>query len=387
MSFNNPTTVKVGMTGTFSEINYRVLGRVAMEVIDDGVAYYWNEFNLHADSGESATLVYEVTEHGGEWRWFTMFEPQFPITAADAAGKRLGDRLNLDGTDVQVTLRDHSRVYYIEGQAPEGVEVGDVAQYFNAETGKTMVVVSWTGEEVECYHGVTITSLIVARAFNLPPATLSEFTLSGTAPSNSSFPLAVVCGVLALVVVLALIPIFLPSHSPAVLRIAAPPAGLKVGSSGKIEGKNYNVVSDALVEINEVGVVFQRHEFHLRDEDGNGALLIRGWNPGGKEWCLFTLSEPSEPMAPQQAAAIQCGQTITADGDAAAVNALFNSTTLQVDTQDILQSTTGRVFYGFSAESGATLVLARWNDSVVALEKGHVLHVDPAAVFGVPAAK
>src|ERR1700749_2227948 len=167
MSFNNPTAVKVGMTGTFSDVTYRVLGRVVMGVVDDGTAYYWNEFNLKADSGESATLVYEVTERGGEWRWFTMFDPQFPITAADAATKRVGDPLNLDGTDVRVTLLDRSRVYYIEGQAPEGEEVGDHAEYFNAESGNTMIVVSWTGDEVECYHGVTISASVVAQAFNI----------------------------------------------------------------------------------------------------------------------------------------------------------------------------------------------------------------------------
>ncbi|MEI9864534.1 MAG: hypothetical protein WDN00_08275 [Limisphaerales bacterium] len=33
----------------------------------------------------------------------------------------------------------------IEGRAPDGVEVGDVANYFNAEAGDMMQVVSWTG--------------------------------------------------------------------------------------------------------------------------------------------------------------------------------------------------------------------------------------------------
>ena len=105
-------------------------------------------------AGESATLVYEETEHGREWRLFTLFEPG---VSDDRRGRRHQTRrrpdLNLDGTDVRVTLVDQSRVYHIEGQAPEGVELGDVADYFNAEGGNNMVVVSWTGEEVECYRG------------------------------------------------------------------------------------------------------------------------------------------------------------------------------------------------------------------------------------------
>ena len=35
-----------------------------MGVVDDGTTYYWNEFNLQSDSGETTTLVYEVTDRG-----------------------------------------------------------------------------------------------------------------------------------------------------------------------------------------------------------------------------------------------------------------------------------------------------------------------------------
>jgi hypothetical protein len=388
MSFENPTSVKVGMSGTFSGINYRVLGRVVMGVVDDGATYYWNEFNLQADNGEFATLVYEVTENGGEWRWFTMFEPQFPITAADAATKRIGDPLNLDGTDVRVTLRDYSRVYHIEGQAPEGVDLGDRAEYFNAEVGKTMIVVSWTGEDVECYHGVTISASTVAQAFNIPFSSFARFTLAGTDSTQSShFWLIFASGLLVLFVCIAAFPVISRSRPPAIVRIAAPSAKLIVGNSGKLNGNIYTIISDALVEINEVGIVYQRHEFHLRDENGNGALLIRGWKPGVKDWCLFNLIEPSEPMTPQQAAAVKCGQRIALPDSGAQVGALFRSTVLQVNTSDILQSTTGKVFYGFGGGSGVTLLLARWDDSFVTVYEGYPLNAKPDDAFTQPSAK
>ncbi len=389
MNFNNPTGITIGMTGTFSGITYRVLGRVVMGVVDDGTTYYWNEFNLQADSGETTTLVYEVTNRGGEWRLFTMFDPQFPITAADAATKRIGDPLNLDGTDVRVTLLDRSRVYYIEGQAPEGEEVGDHAEYFNAESGNTMIVVSWTGDEVECYHGVTISASVVAQAFNIPAASLasftpgvSNFTLSGTnSPRSSILPLAAGAVLLILFLCLVLPSKLRRSTAPAIVKISAPAANLAVGSSGNLEGKNYTITSDALVEIIEVGKVFQRHEFHLRDQDGNGALLIRGFLPGTKDWSLFVLRESPESLTPQRAAAIQCGQTVDCGGAAVPVNALFRSTVLQVNTADILQSATGHVFYGFSGGSGVTLMLARWDDSTLNLYEGHTLLEDPSGSF------
>jgi hypothetical protein len=349
---------------------------------------------LEGDSGESATLVYEVTQDGGAWRWFTMFDPQFPITAQDAATKRIGDPLNLDGMDARVTLRDRSRVYHIEGQAPEGVDLGDVAEYFNAEAGKTMIVVSWTGDEVDCYHGITFNAGTVAQAFNLPVSNLSEFvpvssgsSYSSSGSSHSSVTLAVVFAALGLVTCLAALPIFLPPSTAKIAKIAAPSSGLKVGSSGKIEGGHYIVVSEALVEIHEINRVVQRHEFRLRDENGNGALLIHGWQPGAKDWALFIPVDSSEPMTPQQAAALKCGKVVTVGETAAPVSNMFNSIAIKVDTQDILQSSTGHVFYGFTAASGTTTLLARWNEDAINLYKGHVVLGDLTAAFTPPAAR
>lgn len=388
MSFNNPTPVKVGMTGVFSGTTYRVLGRVVMGVIDDGETYYWNEFNLKSDSGQIATLVYELTEHGGEWRWFTMFDPQFPITAADAASKRVGDPINLDGSHLRITLRDNSRIYFIEGEAPEGEEVGDVAEYFNAEADGAMVVVSWTGDEVECYHGLTISSLVVGRAFNLPSASLRDLSFAGRNSPRSAFPTAAVFSVLGAVILLALVFSAFRSHpAAAIQRFVAPPVALKVGSSGKIDDRSYVITSDTLVELDELGVVFQRHELHLRDQDGNGALLIRGWKPGDQDWCLLTLQDPSEPMTPQQAAAIQCGKLIPCAGTTVPVDALFRFTTLKVNTADPLQNAAGKVFYGFSGGAGVTRMLARWDEENVNFYAGRPLNGDPTSLFSAPLEK
>jgi len=52
----------------------------------------WNEFNLESDGGDVATLVYEETEPAANGGYSSMFEAgSLPMTAADAATKRLGD--------------------------------------------------------------------------------------------------------------------------------------------------------------------------------------------------------------------------------------------------------------------------------------------------------
>ena len=105
MSFENPTRLRIGMRGNFSGRDYSVVGWSVLGETEGGDVYYWTEFNLEATSGEKATLVYEAGERGVQWRLFTLFDPEYPMTAADAATKRVGDRLNLTGDDVRVTFR------------------------------------------------------------------------------------------------------------------------------------------------------------------------------------------------------------------------------------------------------------------------------------------
>src|ERR1019366_6319516 len=108
------------------------------------------------------------------------------ITAEDAASKHVGDLLNLDGADVHVTLVEQSRVYNVAGKAPEGVTVGAYANYFNAEGDDRMDVVSWTGQEVECYHGVNLPWSDVAAAFNIQLPVFSSMLQSTGGLSDSS---------------------------------------------------------------------------------------------------------------------------------------------------------------------------------------------------------
>ena len=178
MNFPNRTPIHVGMAGEFFGKRYRVAGRIVLGENEGGDTYYWTEFNLVDDKGQSADLVFEESETGAEWRLFVLFEPEYPITAGDARSKRIGDQLNLDGTDVLINLVSRSRIYHIEGQGAEGEDVGDMADYFNAQGGGTRIVVSWTGEEVECYRGMDVSFAMVGKSFNLDPTIAGKFTAS-----------------------------------------------------------------------------------------------------------------------------------------------------------------------------------------------------------------
>lgn len=99
----NSYGLNVGMTGTLSGIHFRVIGRVMLSTEDEGETYTWQEFNLAEDGGRTATLVLEQGEIGPEWKLFMDFEPNQPLSAAEAAGKQVGDTVNLEGRPVKIT--------------------------------------------------------------------------------------------------------------------------------------------------------------------------------------------------------------------------------------------------------------------------------------------
>lgn len=376
MNYVNLTPVRLGMTGTFAGRTYRVAGRVVMGMEEGGETYYWNEFHLVGSDGKEASLVYEVTENGGEWRLFTLFDPRNPMSVSEAASKRVGDSVNLDGRPLRVTLVDESRVYQIEGEAPEGVEVGDVARYFNAEDRNAMIVVSWTGKEIEYYRGLDLPRGAVAKAFGL------ESELSGVAGRPPALPAGsaerrwvgmIIGGFLTVMVLFSAYSCRPNRMPPTVTKPKTPPAPLPMDAAGKLEGATWRVRGHAVVEIAQVGLRYDRHEYHLVDDSGGRALLIFGSKPGAKDWILFTPFEPEKPLTPTEAAAKRTGDKLELHGTTASVTDLSRSKILQVQSQGLPDLETGIELYGFNAQAGSTLFLVRWNQAGITFYCGRTL--------------
>jgi len=385
MSFENPTRLRIGMNGNFNGRDYRVVGRSVLGETEDGDIYYWNEFNLETDSGDHATLVYEASDNGVQWRIFTLFDPEYPMTAEDAATKRVGARLNLTGDDVRVTFRSQSQVYYVEGKPPEGEEFGSEAEYFNAEAGSIMQVVSWTGDEVEFYNGVTLTRGMVASAFGLPqelsePDDSSFSSYSGSSYGSGNYISGTTFAVVAVCVVVFFIAIFgrgfswSSSHeAPAVVKLSAPARPFEIGATGKLFDKNYRVTAHAVVEIAEVGANWERHEYELTDDDVAKTLLICGDKPDDAEWTLYEAFVQIPPLTGPQAAAKKVGDLVQLDGRTSMVTEIFLSTIQQTDGTGLDGLNNGTVTYGFRSVSGYRPLLARWNDAGIQFFRGQTV--------------
>ena len=383
--FNNPTALRLGMSGTLAGKRYNVTGRAVMGMDADGERYYWNEFNLANDAGDSATLVFEETESGGEWKLFIAVEPEVTMTAAEALTKSIGDRLTIDYTSVTVSLVDESRIYFIEGKAPEGMEVGDVAHYFNAESGNTMIVVSWTDDEVEYFRGINLKRDAVTHAFGIKEysaANLSQAAslLAGDKSSFTSglssalpklFP-ALIGIFIAFVFILKMPSCNILPTSRSTKRISAPKSALKPGDTGKLANANWLVRSRAIVQISEVGLKYERHEYDLTSDDGSQAMLIHGMSPGADDWFYFTPLTPIEPMTPAKAAEVRVGETVNVDGVIVPIGHLFQSLTTRKDfAPDATPvNSSSDMMFGYSGESGITTLVVRWDSRSVQFLKG-----------------
>jgi hypothetical protein len=380
MSLANPTPLQVGLSGVLGGRRYTVAGRVVMSMDEGFSTYYWNEFNLVNDAGETATLVYEETENGPEWRLFTLIEPPPAITADEARRRRVGDQVSLDGQTLRVTLVDQSRVRHIEGTAPEGVEVGDHADYFNLGSGHRMWVVSWSGDEVECYRGVTIPASVVARAFELtlPSSKSSRLFTAGHSNGETAMPkwagnLVVLLVIVGFFVVIGMNcrsskPVHRSSDVPKTLP--APVSKLAVGDTGRLGNRFYRVVGHSVREVRRVGLVHQWHEYHLIADDNAGEILVLGLLPPQRTWHLFQGARTDVPLTPHFAAAKRLGDRVRVNGADLTVVDLFLSQPHATEGEPLPGLSRTSTRYHFRAEAPGDVVLASWDNGGVELMRG-----------------
>jgi hypothetical protein len=373
MSFHNPTQIRLGMSGAFFNRNYRVIGRAVLGVMEGGQAYYWNEFYLQSGGGAAATLVFEETEGGCAWRLFTMFDASPPMTAAEAETKREGDAVNLDGAYLHVTRVDHSQVYCVEGKTPEGIETGKVAHYFNADAGSRQIVVSWTGEEVEYYSGMTTSASMVALAFKLQGFRAWRFMASsGRSWLNAQIWMPAVL-ILALIGVPlgCFIDLSRSRRAPAVTVTQAPASPLNVGASGVLNDTEYKITGHELLEMAEMGRRWQRHQYDLNGPGDNEAWLICDPSPTGPVWLFYSRLQPDERLTPQEAGAMRAGQKVNLDGSAVAIRELFRCTVRFSEGGSVFGGQAGDVFYGFTGQiSSNRVLLVRWNQTNIIYQQG-----------------
>ncbi len=380
MSTANPTPVRVGMSGTFAGKSYAIIARVVMGMEDQGETYYWNEFYLSDGSDRIAMLVCEKVYGAQQWRLFTEFTPTSPLTAREAGLKKVGDRVNLDGVSAEVTVVDETRVYSIEGKAPDWVSVGDVAQYFNAEASGKMWVVSWSGDEVEYYRGMQLHPEMVAQALRLPAASFKASSASGSGGNR-------IFGIGAALLTFAVAGYFLfrgcaRSHltakpstppsppAPVVQRRPAPAPLLTVGTNLVIAGESYRVITHRVTGFTKVNAQWNTHHYQITDDKGQTNLLTARVQPAVTNWHLFKTHAATRPPAPAVAASMRVGEQVLLDDFSGAVVEMLMSREVSRHGPPIEGFAPSGLTYHYLAAGNGGILLACWNGQGITFYRG-----------------
>jgi hypothetical protein len=128
-----------------------------------------------------------------------------------------------------------------------------------------------------------------------------------------------------------------------------------------------------MVEIAEMGLIYERHEYELTDDYGIKVLLVCGDKPDATDWLVL---EPMNPMispTAKEAAAKQFNDLMELDGFTGRVSEIFRSTIKQSDGDGLANLKNGQVFYGLEATSEHQTLLARWNSEGITYFRGRSL--------------
>ena len=383
MSSANPAPLPIGARGQLHGWRMRIVARLVLAADFAGETYYWNEYVLAGESGGDGLLVHEEGESGPEWKLFRRFEPARPLSARAAAAKRTGDTVDLDGTPVRITLVGQSRVHHIEGPPPEGVGLGGIAHYFNADTGPRMLVASWTGDAIEFFEGRDVPGPLVAQAFGVPasapafaPPRSARAALGGLLQtSRSSLGTALVVFLLATVTMLAAFAFFVGKRKqtpvPVVAAPAAPPTTLATGAAGRLGVERFSVAGSGTVELARLAGRHRLREYQLDRENGAAWLLVQGLQGGRAEWHLFRpIAPPPEFATPFAAAAVRRLSWVTVDGEKLQVLDVFRAQAQPAETPAPALLPAGSVRYGFHGRTGRDVVLARWSETGLEVFRG-----------------
>ena len=382
-NFDNPTGLQLGARGTLDGRQFTVKGRVVLGAEIDGETYYWNEFNLVDQSDSALTLVYEETEDGYVWKLFRLYEPLRALSVSEAQAKRAGQTVDFEGRPIHISLVDQSRVYYVEGEAPEGVEVGKVANYFNADAGDRTLVASWTGDEIEFYEGRDLPAGRVESAFNLRDESSESdaTTYSPTASFRESRPMWLNFRIIFLGGMMLLLLLFClytcarsrfstypTTHAPSPPPV--PVVHLADNLHGVLAGRNYTIASQAKVEIAKRAGNYFRYEFDLADDADGHALLINGIEGNLHDWHLLQPMVTPEGFTPYDAAALRQGQPGTIGGRTLQVAQVFQSWVQSTSGQPVAGMWSATMQYGLLARVNDEWLIARWNETELQLFSG-----------------
>jgi hypothetical protein len=181
--YPNRTPLRVGMKAMFGGKEYVLLGRSVLSMKEEGVTYYWDEFQLVADDGTILYLDYDE----GKFTLMEPFEPAEPLSPQQANRLQVGSSVDLDGTRGRITEKARATIQYVQGSLTYDAQVGETYWYANAQHVNKPFCIEWDQESVQYYRGKHLAKRDVYTYFGLKDALTAMNTLDNAERAKRNF--------------------------------------------------------------------------------------------------------------------------------------------------------------------------------------------------------
>lgn len=344
MNTENPTPLRLGLSGRLSGQEYRIVGRAAMSTEFGGQTYGWNEFLLQAPSGERATLVCEDQEDGPQWKLFVSLAESSSISQESVTALKVGDSLVLEGRSTRVTFTGSSVVAFAEGELPEGMAAGVVDQFLNTESGTVLYVICWRPGRLEVFRGMNLPTHAVESAFRVTlPTTKPAWkdTDWNTDAADEvedqrgsrwlSFGVIIFIGVIFVFLLGTAISTRTRGVSRPVREDPAPKMELALGGNVLSKSVSGRVRGHSQVRVAKVGALYQRHDYWLSTADSDSVWIVQGGGGNTDGWQQLSEIPTPSSLRPVRAAELHIGEVYPIGGKPFTITSLFRLTFRNVE--------------------------------------------------------
>jgi hypothetical protein len=160
-----PRPLEIGATGTLFDKKYHVTGHAVVDIAEVGAHWERHEYELTDDTGATALLVCGDEPGGANWLCWEPLVPMSALTAREAAAKKVGEPVAIDGYNGRVSELFLSTVEQIDGDGISGLKTGTVCYGLRGVNEYRSLLARWDSSGIQYYRGRTLPAKKGAAGF------------------------------------------------------------------------------------------------------------------------------------------------------------------------------------------------------------------------------
>jgi hypothetical protein len=157
-----------GASGPLAQHTYTIQAHAVVEVARVVGRHDRREYLLQDEAQEPAILVNGLSGGSQEWHLLRRINPPPELTPYDAAAKRRGAAIRIDGRDLRITDLFSSRASAADGPAAGGALPGTLQYGFVATDSAELFVARWTENQIQLHRGAAVNEADVLAALRRP---------------------------------------------------------------------------------------------------------------------------------------------------------------------------------------------------------------------------